>query len=474
MQEVIMEESFLRRSSRGLSRRDVLHGAALGIAASASGLALPGFAAGQQTGPSAAASAGLTPASMPQGFSKEEYPRRWQRLRALMKERNLDCVISPNWGDDEPSDVAYLTGTGGAWVVFPYEGKVAVIGGNGKGENEAGVELRPDGRPPDSLAENIVSSHPAPALIAALREKGLAKARIGVGYLWGARREEGVVSYTTLDPVVKAFPDARFESAHDVMMRVRMVRSQEEIAVMEKAVAVAELAVQTMKETARPGVSVLALWLAMYRTVVEASGSEPFLALEPSHAEGVPRERSPRMLGSYSNERGGPPSASERLSAGQILNQEISARVLGYNMQVNHPICIGAPAPPGWEAGAKKGIDAFYTLLDFIRPGRIVREMNALFAKLAEFEETDSNVVFHFGDGYRIGPNRPEPRAQDLVVEEGWVFHTLKPQIPLPPYTGLQARANGMFARFGDGVVVTANGARRLGTRKFDVVQVGT
>ena len=141
-------------------------------------------------------------------------------------------------------------------------------------------------------------------------------------------------------------------------------------------------------------------------------------------------------------------------------------------MQVNHPICVGKPAPAGWEAGAKKSSDAFSTLLDFIRPGRTVREMNALFAKLADFEPTDANVIFHFGDGYRMGPNRPE--GQDLVVEEGWVFHTVKPQMPLPPYTGLQARTNGLFARFGDGVVVTANGARRVGKRKFDAVPVGT
>jgi hypothetical protein len=227
-----------------------------------------------------------------------------------------------------------------------------------------------------------------------------------------------------------------------------------------------------MKETARPGISVLALWLEMYRTAVEASGAPPFMALEPSHPEGGGgRGGSPRLLGSYSGDRGGPPSAGQSLSAGQILNQEISARVLGYNMQVNHPICVGTPAPAGWESGAQKSIDAFHTLLDFIRPGRTVREMNELFAKLAAFEATDSNVVFHFGDGYRVGPNRPE--GLDLVVEEGWVFHTLKPQIPLPPYTGLQARGNGMFARFGEGVVVTATGARRLGTRMFDTTPVG-
>jgi hypothetical protein len=87
---------------------------------------VPRAASGQGAGTSAvaAASISLAPESMPQGFAPGEYPRRWQRLRALMKERNLDCVIAPNGGDDEPSDVMYLRATGGTWVVFPYDGKV--------------------------------------------------------------------------------------------------------------------------------------------------------------------------------------------------------------------------------------------------------------------------------------------------------------------------------------------------------------
>lgn len=469
-----MREPSQSRSSRGLSRRDVLHGAAVGIAASASAIALPGFATSQRTASSATASAALIPASMPKGFSKEEYPRRWQRLRDLMKERSLDCVIAPDWTDDEPSDVMYLAGTGGAWVVFPYDGKVTVIGrrGDESGENEVGVELRPDGRPPGSLIGNPVGGLYSPALIAVLREKGMTKARIGVGHLSGVpRNEEGVVSYTTLDRVVKELPQARFESAADVLMRLKMVRSQEELAVMEKANAVAELGVRAMMETARPGVSLLALWIDMYKAMLEASGAPGGIALEPSRPEGGVRARPRGPLGGYRNQHAGPPPADQRLRAGQILNQEITARVMGYNMQVNHAVCVGAPAPVGWGSAAKNCIDAFDALLDFIRPGRTRQELNDVWVKLAAFEKTDTNVVFHFGDGPRMGPNRPE--GKDLVIEEGWVFHTMKPQLPMPPNTGLQARDNGLFARFGDGVVVTANGARRLGKRTFDVTPIG-
>ena len=412
---------------------------------------------------------------MPQGFSNDEYPRRWQRLRALMEERKLDCVISPDWGDDEPSDVMYLAGTGGAWVVFPYDGTVTVIGrrGNESGQNEIGVELRPDGRSPGSLTGNTDGGLYSPALIAALREKGMTRARIAVGNLSGVpRNEEGIVSYATLDPVVKVFPQATFESAADVMMRLKMVRGPEELAVMEKATAVAELGAQAMQETARPGVSLVALWLKMYQTMLEASGAPGGIALEPSRTEGEGgAARGRRLLGSYTNAHAGPPPAGQVLRAGQILNQEITARVMGYNMQVNHAVCVGSPAPVGWESAAKSCIEAFDTLLDFIRPGRTMKELNDLWVKLAAFEKTDTNVVFHFGDGPRMGPNRKE--GKDLVIEEGWVFHTLKPQLPMPPNTGLQARANSLFARFGDGVVVTANGARRLGKRTFDVTPIG-
>jgi Xaa-Pro aminopeptidase len=412
---------------------------------------------------------------MPQGFSKDEYPRRWQRLRALMKERNLDCVIAPDGGDDEPSDVMYLAGTGAEWVVFPYDGKVAVIGRNGDegGENEAGVELRPDGRPPGSLTGNVQGGVYSSALISVLREKGLTRARIGVGSLSGVpRNEEGTVSYATLAPVVKAFPQATFESAADLMMRVRLVRSQEELAVMQKANAVAELGVRAMQETARPGLPLVALWLKMYQTMLEASGSPGGIAFDVS-GQSRRRDGAGRVgrLGRYANAHAGPPAPGQVLRAGQVVNQEITARVMGYNMQVNHPICVGSPAPEGWQSAAEKGIDTFEKLLDFIRPGRTMKELNELFAKLSAFEKTDTNVVFHFGDGPRIGPNRRE--GKDLVIEEGWVFHSMKPQLPIPPNTGLQARANGLFVRFGDGVLVTANGARRIGKRAFGWAPVG-
>jgi Xaa-Pro aminopeptidase len=418
---------------------------------------------------------------MPKGFLRDEYVRRWQKLRALMKQKNLDCLIVPAGNleyPDEPSDVTYLTGTGGGWVVFPYDGKVISIGGQGdeRGENEAGVELRPDGRPAGSLLGNAEGGQWSPALINLLREKGMTRAHIGVGDLSGApRNEEGGVSYTTVDRVVKAFPQAKFESAVEILMRGKLARSPAEIAVMEKADEVAESGLKVMLETARPGVSLLDVWIKMYETMLRASGESGSIAFTVVESGGGGRGR--RMLGSYTSPHGGPPPASQMLRAGQMMRQEITGRVLGYAMQVMHGVYMGSPAPAEWETASKYCIEVLNKLVDFIRPGKTMKEVNDFYVQLLaakgfQYDKTDSNVFFHLGEGPRMGPYRKE--GKDLVVEEGWVFHNLKPMVPMGPNpSSVYARNTGTYAQIGDGVVVTANGSRRLGKRELEVVTLG-
>ncbi len=463
------------KSGQGISRRDLLQGASVGIAASAAASLLPTFGYSQRPGqptssPVQTKPATLTPASMPKGFSRDEYPRRWQKLRTLMKEKNLDGLIIPGGGveyPDEPSDVMYLTGGGGGWVVFSLDGKVVVIGGRGdeSGQNAVGVELHPDGRPPGSVTGNSEAGQWSPALIRVLRQKGMSGARIGVGNLTGVpRNEEGGVSYATLDRVIKALPQAKFESAVDIMIKLKLSRSPEEIAVMEKANEVAELGVQVMLETARPGVSLLDLWLKMHETIVRASGEAATIHfnLAGSGGDGA----GGRLPGSYTAPHGGPPPADRVLRAAQVMNGQPTGRVMGYAMQVNHSVCIGSPAPANWAPAAQFCIEVFHRLLDFIAPGKTVRELNDFYLKLLAAKglaETGTTVIFHMGEGPRSGPNRRE--GKNLVVEPGWVFHTLKPTIPMPNVGG--------YARFSDGVVVTDKGARRLGKRKLEALTLG-
>ncbi len=371
------------KSGQGISRRDLLQGATVGIAASVGASLLPAIGHSQQPGQSGT----LTPESMPKKFSQGEFSRRWKRVRELMKENQMDCLIVPPGG----TDARYLTGSGSGWVIFPYDGKIAQIVDprtilrsagldrynitllrDGDWQNDYGVELRVDGRPRESVTGNAAGGHWSPAINDALNEKGMSRARIGVGNLSGVyRNEEGGVSYTTLNNVINAFPQARFESAFDVLMRAQLVKGPEEIAVLEKATAVAELGCQAMIETARPGVSLRELWITMYEAMLRASGLPGTIAFS------IPGVRT-----SEPNTSHGSAASGYILRAGDIMIEEISGYVMGYHAQVDHPVCVGTPAPAGWAKAAQDSIDMFYSVLDFLAPGKSMKEVNDYLLKL--------------------------------------------------------------------------------------------
>ena len=136
--------------------------------------------------------------------------------------------------------------------------------------------------------------------------------------------------------------------------------------------------------------------------------------------------------------------------------------------QVNHSICIGQPAPPDWSSAAKYCIDLFQEMVEWIRPGKRFMDLCQLYADRAKArspELSPSWVLIHtsgLGDSPRMGLLRTETR--DLVIEPTMAF-TVKPRIIVK---GAQPTA-----QFGDPILVTERGARRLGKRKLEVVNVG-
>ena len=240
--------------NENLSRRDLLLGATSGVAASLAGATLPAW--GQAPQPAAAIDhaapkLSIFPSTMPKAWSAEEFRRRWQAVRQGMKENHFDCLIVPQHStqamihdrQDGDADVQYLVGIPAGWVVVPAEGKITAI------SNRVGsllAEKRPipglvmttmfaDNAPDIEVRFSDEEGLWSPAIIDCLKEQKMDQARIGVGSLANLfRNAEGSVTYTTFDRVRKAFPQAQFESAADILWRVKLVHSAEEIAVLKR------------------------------------------------------------------------------------------------------------------------------------------------------------------------------------------------------------------------------------------------
>lgn len=461
------------RSREDLSRRDLLVGGTSAVAASLLGPALPAWgqpAQGAASPDQASLKRSISPASLPKAWSPEEFRRRWQSVRQGMKENHFDCLIVPQHStqamihdrQDGDADVQYLVGIPAGWAIVPLDGKITAI------SNRVG-SLLAEKRPIPGLvlttmfAENASDIEVryadeeglwAPTIIDCLKERKMDQARIGVGSVAGLfRNAEGSVNYTTYDRVRKAFPQAQFDSAADILWKVKLVHSAEEISVFEKATEVSEAGVQVMMETARPGAIHRDVWLKMYSAMVQASGERPWRLSISSRGSG--------------NASFGFP-LDDVFAAGQILGQECSGSVLGYGSQVNHSVLLGSPAPADWAAAGQYCLDLFHELLDRVAPGKSVKEFcDYCGEKLkAHGVARPGGVLIHSGglaDLPRCGPGRMEG-GDDLVFQAGMVFD-LKPAVPV--------KQTPTPAEFGDSIVVTEKGARRLGKRKMDLVTLG-
>ena len=264
---------------------------------------------------------------------------------------------------------------------------------------------------------------------------------------------EGSVSSTTYDRVRKAFPQAQFENAADMLWQVKWVHSAEEIDVFEHVAAVSEAGILAMLETARPGAVNRDVWLSMFGAMLECSGSRP------------------QHLGIATQGIAGPNLGSplpDIIEAGQILGQECSGCVLGFGTQVNHSVLIGSKGPADWPDAAKYCIDVFHALLDQIAPGKSMKEVADFYGQ--KFEKQSGRAMvggvnFHF-DGYgdlpRFGPRSGQ--GTDGVAYQAGMVLDLKPSIVV--------KGTPVFAQFGDSVLVTEKGARRLGKRRMEIVNL--
>ena len=459
--------------SEGWSRRDLLLGASSGMAVSLAAATLPAWSESPQAGAvpnPPAQKRSITPASMPKAWSAEEFRRRWQNVRQGMKENHFDCLIVPQHStqamihdrQDGDADVQYLTGIPAGWVIIPAEGKITAI------SNRVGSLLAEKRPIPGLVITTMFADNAAdievryadeeglwsPSIIDCLKEHKMDQGRIGVGSLASLfRNAEGSVTYTTYDRVRKAFPQAQFESAADILWRVKLVHSAEEIAVLEKATEVSEAGVQAMIETARPGSIHRDVWLKMYNTMVQASGERPWRLSISTRGSG--------------NASFGFP-LDDVFGAGQILGQECSGSVLGYGSQVNHSVLLGSPAPADWTAAGQYCLDLFQTLLDRVAPGKSVKEFCDFCGEKLKSRGVarPGGVLIHSGglaDLPRCGPGRMEG-GDDLVFQAGMVFD-LKPSVPV--------KQTPTPAEFGDSIVVTEKGARRLGKRKMELITLG-
>jgi Xaa-Pro dipeptidase len=385
-------------------------------------------------------------------LSVSERDGRWRKVRALMARDNIDLLLALNnsssW-DQGNGNGRYLSSVGGnsasVSVIFPREGEVTVVTGPVPGiDYWKQFQLW--------IADiRTAFFNSTPVVIDRIKELGLASARIGIAGLSGVAREpDGLVSAGSLMSLREQLPEATFVNATALMYEARVIKSDEEVAMLKHAVVLAESALDVLARYATVGISESALYARMVGRLIE-QGSEPGALL--LMAVGNPL---PPFVGTLPSMR--------RIGAAEKILVEVDAKWCGYLGHVALTLDLDEPDPISRDM-AKVQYELTQACWERMRPG------NSLVDLVAECEKTSAKSGYQcslIAHSRGLGLDAPVlvnlPRddwTANWVMENNAVF-VVKPTV---------STADGSRkVMWGDTVVVKSPGAQRLGSRRAPLV----
>jgi Xaa-Pro dipeptidase len=295
-------------------------------------------------------------------FAPEEHAERLARTRAEMRRRGLSALLvfaqeSHYW----------LTGFDTAGYVFFQAGAIPA-------DDRPSVLLTriPDRRQAEvaSLYDevrvwlNAEDARPAEELRDILAEMGCRGGKVGVEFAtYGLTAANG----RAVEAALAGF--CAVEDASDLIRSLRLVKSPAEIALVRRAGALADAAVEAMLGAAAPGVLDSAVTAAGVAAMLTGGGDMP--------AGGPLVNSGPRAL--FGRGIGGP----RRLEPRDQLLIELGASFCRYHVCVEHMVAIGPP-DPRQLAMMEVANDALAQVMEAARPGRPIGELDDIHRRVLD------------------------------------------------------------------------------------------
>ena len=392
-------------------------------------------------------------------FSLAERDRRWKAVRAMMREQNIDVIVCPNntgHSTDFQSNSRYISHVGGGGdadiaVVFPLNGEITAIATSAAPRWPTVQEWTKDVREARRRYGKVA--------VERLKELGVERGRIGVtGLGGGTRTPEGTISHGFWVQLRENFPNAEIVDATPILTQVRYVKSDEEVAVLTKSMDIVEEGIKAKIAAARPGVKDWDVWAAAQGAMLR-HGSEI-----PVHCNWVSGKNPIRTLTRPS---------MRVLEHGDLIINELEASYMGYRSQGVQPVFVGVKAPVHEEL-IKVQRQVFEHMMGWLKPGVTVRELAEQAHEVGIKAAPKSGLAagakckltMHGrgagDDGPIITDHARDPEQLAVALQNNMVF-IFKPSVEVGE------GANKSICTWGDTIVVTPNGGKRLGKRPHDL-----
>jgi len=293
-------------------------------------------------------------------LSLKERDRRWATVRREMEARDLDAIVLWGWPtmwDFCIANTRYLCPVGGNAefnvLVFPRAGEptcfiqMPTFLEGWRSAQDWVTDIRPR---KGSWADTVA---------ARLKELKLERGRIGMDGLAGPLDPDGWVPHSVYARLGGLLPNATLANLEDMLEQVRIIKSAEEIDVLEHAARLGDRMLEACREIARPGVKECEVYARMMEVMLANGGEEPTLFLFAADRHPYPHPfRVP---------------TTRPLAADDLIICEIHPKYGGYFTHVERTFCLGAPHPKQRDIYAGC-LAAYQRGLDLFAPGRKISE----------------------------------------------------------------------------------------------------
>lgn len=380
-------------------------------------------------------------------ISEAEYKRRIQYVRKQLVKRKLDALYLTS-----ATSIFYLTGFSyiiterPAALIIPVNGEITFMGPLLEKDH---IPLR------TRLIQNVRTyvdypgkKHPIEYFAEFLKDMGLADKRIGIDNKAGAA---GAYGYKG-PPITKKLPKAKFVNMRDLVPKMRLIKSQEEIALIKESAKWANLAHSLLQEYTSIGLWDVEIALA-------ASNEASIImkkALGPNY---VPQRRSTPISVGFRGQVGEMSTIPHSIATprmirnGDVLITGAGADVGGYSCELERTMIIGKPTAKQkryFNVMVKAQEAAFKALKAGVKCSEVDK------AALNVFRKAGLTHLVRHHTGHGLGLEGHEPPWLDIGNEE-----LLRAGMVVSCEPGIYETGFAGF-RHSDTVLITKDGAEIL------------
>ncbi|MEM7122474.1 MAG: M24 family metallopeptidase [Pseudomonadota bacterium] len=344
-------------------------------------------------------------------FTEEEFQARLDKLIAMAKEEDLDLL----WVTS-PEGVAWIHGFTASWykgqapMRYPQCYGTAVHVASGRymhfdNPTEEPVLARTsvskDNRfTPDREAEPNIRF-----TMDELKKEGWLEGTVGMEF-WSYLPNRAI---STMFEGAFLTHGCRVADMSEMVRRARRVKSPEELAYVEKAMAICDIGHQAIMEHLKPGITELALFGKVMGAMMEAGGE--FSAL-------IPIFNTSPMAGEVPMSNGHAMASRKVIEAGEMLTADLCGVYNRYHANALRGYFVGDNPPQSLVEQYKKSAGVFDVIKTEVKAGmtvaEVIRLLRAYYQEVGIWSETEG-----WGLGYELGWSLPPDWVGDFYFHLG-------------------------------------------------------